>query len=66
MFNWYEVKVEQQIAQERYEVIKQGHRLARSRPLKGRREGKQVRVRNWLGNQLINWGCIVKTSCQMV
>ena len=30
MFNWYEIQVEQQIAQERYQVITRGRQPARS------------------------------------
>ena len=69
MFNWYEIQVEQQIAQERYQVITRGRQPARSPQSKVNSESKlrsSARMRNWVGDQLINWGCQVKVSCQIV
>jgi hypothetical protein len=63
MFNWNDIRVEQEIAQERYQVIVQGRRLARTRSQENRRN-KYARFRNWLGDQVINWGCQVKAQCQ--
>ena len=69
MFNWYEIQVEQQIAQERYQVITRGRQPARSPQSIADSESKlrsSARMRNWVGDQLINWGCQVKVSCQIV
>jgi hypothetical protein len=63
MINWNDVEVEQEIAQERYEVIVRGRQPAQS----GQQEiptGRSVRFRDWLGDHIINWGCQVKARCQ--
>ena len=69
MINWNDIHVEQKIAQERYEVIVRGRQLDRSRQQTIKSDGKTghyVRFRNWLGEQLMNWGCQVKAHCQAV
>lgn len=66
MINWNDVRVEQELAQERYEVIVQGRELARLQKLKANSDSEAsnyVRVRNWLGGQLVNWGCHLKAQC---
>ena len=66
MINWNDVRVVQELAQERYEVIVQGRELARFQRLKanpGSKASNYVRVRNWLGGQLVNWGCHLKAQC---
>ena len=63
MINWNYIQVEQEIAQDRYEVIIRGRQLGRFRQQENR-AGHYVRLRNWLGAQLIDWGCQVKVHCQ--
>jgi len=65
MIDWYDIQVEQEIAQERYEIIVQGRRLARTQQLETE-AGRYVLVRNWLGEQLVNWGCQLKVQCNAV
>lgn len=65
MFNWNDVHVEQEIAQERYEVIVRGRQLAQARQQK-KRNDHYTRFRNWLGAQVIGLGCQVKVHCQTV
>ena len=67
MINWNDIRVEEEIARERYEAIVRGRQVARSRPQiinPANRIGHYVRLRNWLGEHLINWGCQVKAQCQ--
>jgi hypothetical protein len=63
MINWNDIQVEQKIAQERYEVIVQGRQLAHTRQQVDR-TAYYPRFRDWLGNQIIAWGCQIKTNCQ--
>lgn len=67
MVNWYEIEVEQKLAQERYETI------IRSRQGIQRRESNislenladiVPRGRSWLGDQLIALGCQLKPECR--
>ena len=63
MVNWNDVRVEQEIAQERYEVIVRGRQLTQARQQKTRHD-HYARFRDWLGTQLIGLGCQVKVHCQ--
>ena len=40
-------------------------RLARTQQLETE-AGRYVLVRNWLGEQLVNWGCQLKVQCNAV
>ena len=63
MINWNDIHVEQKIAQERYEIIRRGRQLPRSRQQKDR-AAYYARFRDWLGDQVITWGCQIKANCQ--
>ena len=65
MIDWYDIHVEQEIAQERYEIIVQGRQLVQAQQI-ATEAGRYVRVRNWLGEQLVNWGCQLKVQCTAV
>ena len=65
MIDWYDIQVEQEIAQERYDIILQGRRLARTQQLETEAV-RYVLVRNWLGELLVNWGCQLKVQCNAV
>ena len=65
MFNLNDLRVEQEIAQERYEAIIHGREITRMlRTNHDRRTSLRVRMRNWLGSQLVTWGCRLKMECQ--
>jgi hypothetical protein len=63
MFNWNDIRVEQEIAQERYEIIVRGRQLAQVRRQKERND-HYARFRDWLGTQVIGLGCQIKVHCQ--
>jgi hypothetical protein len=65
VINWHDIQVEQEIAQERYEVIVQGRQLAQVQQ-PATEAGRYVQVRNWLGERLVNWGCQLKVQCNAV
>jgi hypothetical protein len=64
MMNLNDIRVEQELAQERYRDMIRDRELARLLRGKHNRARLYVRGRNWLGNQLINWGCRLKIECQ--
>ena len=51
--NWYDVEVEEKIAQERYQVIVEGHRIQKHIPA-----GPSISAQflNWIGNSLVGLG----------
>lgn len=65
MFNWNDIRVEQEIAQERYRVIAQSYQRSRAKNGEDRKSISGL-TRDWLGNQLISLGCTVKAECQPV
>lgn len=65
MINWYDIQVEQEIAQERYQPLIRARQFKRrSQSATGPGSPAFDRTRNWLGDQLQNWGCRVKTVCE--
>ena len=63
MYNWNDIEVEQKIAQERYQSIIEGRRIARAR--RRATDGSPVasaggRLSGWLGDLLIRWGCALR------
>lgn len=65
MINWYEIQVEQEIAQERYQPLIQARQFKRRRqPATGPESTAFDRARNRLGDQLQSWGCQVKAVCE--
>jgi len=65
MINWYDIQVEQEIAQERYQPLIQARQFKR-RPQPATSPDSMAlgRARNWLGDQLQNWGCQIKVVCE--
>jgi len=49
MINWNDIRVEQQIAQERYQTVIESRQRPATTPL-------LPKLRGWLGTQLIAWG----------
>jgi hypothetical protein len=65
MINWYDIQVEQEIAQERYEPLIQARQFERrSQSATGPERTVIGQTRNWLGDQLQSWGCRVKVVCE--
>ena len=54
MYNWNDLKVEQEIAQERYQIIIEGRTIKTT----GKQQASTVydRFLHWLGHQLVTWG----------
>ncbi len=65
MINWYDIQVEQEIAQERYQPLIQERQFARPhQPPVSLPDTAYTQVRNWLGDQLVSWGCRLKAECE--
>lgn len=69
MYNWNDINVELEISQERYAPLLESHQSLRT-PDNYR---SVVRLydfinqsRDWLGSQVINLGCQLKTSCAVI
>jgi len=68
MFNWNDIIVEQQIAQERYQEIVQAKQIARAEREQGGSDPHEVsfysRLRNWVTNAIAKLGYSPQTSLQ--
>ena len=62
MYNWNDVKVEQEIAQERYRQIVEARRVARARrdDMSTGRISWPNQLLGWLGDFLVRWGCALQ------
>jgi len=60
MYNWNDVEVEQKIAQERYQSIIEGRRVARTQQRTTHRLSAAGRLLGWLGDLLVVWGCALQ------
>lgn len=64
MINWNDIKVEQEIAQERYEQIIQARQVARALKKEQTRVQFYDQLRNWLTSTVAQMGIFHKQSVQ--
>ena len=64
MINWNDIKVEQEIAQERYQQIIQAHQVARALEKEQPKVTFGDQVRNWLASTVAGIGIFHKQSMQ--
>ena len=63
MYNWNDVEVEQKIAQERYQSIVEGRRVARARQRAKTGDvtvSPSARLLGFFGDLLVSWGCALQ------
>jgi hypothetical protein len=56
MVNWYDIQVEMEIAQERYQALVKARQIERLTATKRIKSGFYQTILNWLGQQLVGWG----------
>ncbi len=64
MINWNDIRVEQEIAQERYQDLIRARQLARLSTTNESKPDRYIQIRDWLGNQVISLGCSLKVHCE--
>ena len=62
MYNWNDIRVEQEIAQERYQQVIEARRVARARRRQTGDAGitSSARLLGWFGDLLVRWGCFLQ------
>lgn len=62
MYNWNDVRVEQEIAQERYQQIVKARRVGRvrQRQTAAAEISTSGRLLGWLGDRMVRWGCALQ------